>query len=88
MELNTYNYCHKKTRQLLYLIEQKTHTKLDTDLSNFEQIRFVGNMNYLIIDYKNRRYLTLNLKLTDQVKQIVEEIISNLEWLENGLKYK
>lgn len=83
MILNKHSHCHVKIRLLLAKIESSTHTKLITNINEeFEEIRFINNLSYLIINYKEERYMTLDLKLTDDTKAIIEEIMVYLNWLD------
>ena len=88
MKLNNTSYCHKHIRLLCFQLEKLTELKLVTDLSEeFNQIRFVNSLSYIIVDIKHNACFTLSHALTNKEWQNVREIILYCEWLLTGEKY-
>lgn len=88
MKLNDYSYVHKKIRLLCYQLGTITNTQLITDLSKeFDRIVFIDRYGYIIINYHDNTIATLCNRLGNKELDIIEDIMSNCDWLETGNKY-
>jgi len=87
MRLNNTSYVHKKIRILCFLLENSTGLKLVTDLSeNFEQLKFMSALSYLVIDWKKQAYFTMSHHLSKEEEQEVQDLLLYLDWLDLGHK--
>lgn len=87
MKLNTHSYVHVKIRMLCNFVEMKTGLKLITNLSdNFSVITFQSEYSYINIFYKKNAYTSLSVKLDKTVRDAIEDILFNLNWLDLGIK--
>ena len=77
MKLNTHSYVHVKIRLLCNFVEIKTGLKLITNLSEY---------SYINIFYKKNAYTSLSVKLDKTVRDAIEDILFNLNWLDLGNK--
>ena len=83
--LNRTSYVHDKIRKLCQLLAYLTDMKLVTDFDeDFEDVRFVGKLSYLTLDYKHNTIFVISHKITKQEQNIIEEIMICLDWLEVG----
>lgn len=88
MKLNETAYTHKQIRKACQQLELLTDMKLVTDLSNdFNQIRFVNKLGYILIDYRNEACFILGHKLSHVEWQLVQDVMLYCNWLETGEKY-
>ncbi len=82
MKLNNHSYCHKRIRLLCYQLELLSGMKLVTDLSEeFEEVRFVDEFGYIIIDYWHNACFTLSHKMSKKEWETVEDLLLYLGWL-------
>ena len=89
MKLNKVSYVHKKIRYLCFFIENESGLPIETDLSKeFDQISFKGELSYITIDYKRYAYYTLNIKLSKNVQQAIEDTLIYLSWLDTLTNYE
>lgn len=86
MKLNNTYYVHKKIRLLCFQLQQISGLKLITNLEDFEEIVFKGNLAYIRI--QNNVCFTLNHKLTQDEVNIIDDILVYWRWLEIGQRYK
>lgn len=87
MKLNNQSYCHKRIRLLCFQLEALTDMKLVTNLSEeFDQVRFVGRLGYLIINFERNVCFALSHKITKDEQKVIEDIVVSLQWLETGRK--
>lgn len=61
----------------------KMITSLDEE---FQEIRFLDKLGYIIIDYNNEACFTLSHRMGIKEWQTVQDIILYLNWLETGKK--
>lgn len=82
MKLNKTSYTHVQIRTLCQILEQTTGTKLVTNLDEeFEELRFVGRISYIVIDYQKKAIFTLSHHLTEHELNIAQDIIIYLRFL-------
>ena len=87
--LNNHNYLHVKIRKLLKYLEYLTDMKVITDLDqDFEDVRLVGKLSYITLDFKHNTCFAMSHKITRQEMEIIEEIMISLDWLEVGRRYQ
>ena len=87
MKLNNTSYVHKVIRLFCFYLEQSTGLQMITNLDEeFEEIQFKGKLSYLVIDWKNEMYSVLSHRVTQKEADIIDDIITELTWLENGIK--
>ena len=88
MKLNNYSYVHVKIRKISQYLEHLTDMKLITDFNeDFEDVRFVGKLSYITLDYRHHTCFAMSHHLTKQEIQIIDEIMVCLNWLEIGERY-
>lgn len=88
MKLNDTAYVHKQIRLLCRQLELLTNMKLVTDLGEeFDQIKFIGKLGYIIIDYKKEACFTLSYSMDKKEWSTVRDIMLYLEWLDIGNNY-
>ncbi len=81
MELNCHSFTHKKIRALTLQLEFLSDMKLVTDFKNFNEIKLLGKLGYITIDYERNAVYTLGIKLTPTEMEIVKEILLYCKWL-------
>ena len=85
MKLNETSYVHKKIRHLCQLLEVSTGLQLVTNLGQeFQEIRFMGRLSYLVIDHQKQAIFTLSCRLTKEELEATKDLILYLQWLETG----
>lgn len=89
MKLNTTSYCHKTIRKLCLQLQLLSGTELLTNLDEeFNEIRFINKVGYIIIDYNNQVCFTLSHKIDHIEWQTIKDIILYCNWLEIGREYQ
>lgn len=86
MELNCHSFTHKKIRALVLQLELLSDMKLVTNFENFEDIRLLGKLGYITIDFKRNAVYTLGIKLDNKEWDIIKEILLYCNWLMNANK--
>lgn len=85
MKLNTTSYVHVTIRKLCQQLELLSGMKLVTDLSNeFEQINFIDEYGYIVLDFQKMTCFSLSHHLTDLELEVAQEILEYCDWLETG----
>ena len=62
--------------------------KLVTDFKNFEEIKLLGKLGYITIDFKRNAVYTLGIKLTKTEIDVIQDIMLYCNWLETGDRIK
>ena len=89
MRLNKTSYVHVTIRKLCQLLAYLTSMELTTDLTEeYNEIRFVGKLSYLTIDWSNKVCYAMSHRITKEEQAIIEEIMLYNNWLETGRKYQ
>lgn len=55
--------------------------KLVTDFKNFEEIKLLGKLGYITIDFKRNAVYTLGIKLTKAEIDVIQDIMLYCNWL-------
>lgn len=78
MKLNHTSYGHRAVRTLCTEFEKMTRLKLITNLDEeFDQIRFVNALSYIVIDFKHGACFTMSYSMDVKEWNIVEDILSH-----------
>lgn len=87
MKLNEKSYVHVKIRGLCLQLELLSDMKMITNLDEeFQEIRFIDKLGYIIIDYNNEACFILSHRMDPKEWQTVQDIILYCNWLEAGKK--
>lgn len=82
MQINNYNYVHKKIRALCFEFEQATNLKCVTNLDDeFFEIKFCSSLSYVTIDFLHNTYFVMCMKLDKKQFAIAEDIMTYVQWL-------
>ena len=81
VELNCHSFTHKKIRALCLQLELLSDMKLVTDFNNFTEIKFIGKLGYITIDFNRNAIYTLGIKLTKLEMDIIKDIMTYCSWL-------
>lgn len=81
VELNCHSFTHKKIRALTLQLELLSDMKLVTDFKNFDEIKLLGKLGYITIDFKRNAVYTLGIKLTKTELDIIKDIMAYCSWL-------
>ena len=85
VEINEHSHVHKKIRMLCYQLELLSDMKLISDFTSFDEIKLLGKLGYITIDFKRNAVYSLGIKLTKIEWDIIKEILTYCQWLETGL---
>lgn len=89
IKLNNTSYVHVTIRKLCLQLELLSGMKLITDLNEeFEQIRFINSIGYIVIDFEKNACFTLSHKLDKKEMATINDIMLYCQWLETGRKYE
>lgn len=89
MTLNRTSYVHKQIRLACFHLEQQTGMKLQTSLNKeFDILKFTGSYSYLTIDFRRQACFVMSHKLTKEETEIIDLIVTCLQWLEIGREYQ
>ena len=87
MTLNNHSYCHKRVRLLCIQFESLSELKLATNLDEeFNDIRFMNGLSYVIIDYKHSKWFAMSYKPSKEEWETLKEIMIYCSWLYVGGK--
>ena len=88
MFLNNTSYVHIKIKKLCSQLELLSGTKLITDLNDeFNEIRFIDKLGYIVLDFNNLAIFTLGRKLDPVQLQLATDIINYCDFIIVGIEY-